>query len=39
MRSVWNLRIVSTQFFDKTTGWIHRTSLKNRAVEMFSGVT
>jgi len=23
----------------KTTGWIHRTSLKNRAVEMFNGVT
>jgi 2,4-dienoyl-CoA reductase (NADPH2) len=23
----------------KTTGWIHRTSLKNRTVEMFNGVT
>jgi 2,4-dienoyl-CoA reductase (NADPH2) len=23
----------------KTTGWIHRTSLKNRAVEMLNGVT
>ncbi len=23
----------------KTTGWIHRTSLKNRAVEMLAGVT
>lgn len=23
----------------KTTGWIHRTSLKNRAVEMIAGVT
>lgn len=23
----------------KTTGWIHRTSLKNRAVDMLSGVT
>jgi 2,4-dienoyl-CoA reductase (NADPH2) len=23
----------------KTTGWIHRTSLKNRAVEMMAGVT
>jgi 2,4-dienoyl-CoA reductase (NADPH2) len=23
----------------KTTGWIHRTSLKNRGVEMFAGVT
>jgi 2,4-dienoyl-CoA reductase (NADPH2) len=23
----------------KTTGWIHRTSLKNRHVEMFAGVT
>ena len=24
---------------DKTTGWIHRTSLKNRQVEMLAGVT
>ncbi len=41
-RKVYLLQRKTTKVGDglgKTTGWIHRTSLKNRAVEMVNGVT
>ncbi len=41
-RKVWLLQRKTSKVGDglgKTTGWIHRTSLKNKDVEMVSGVT
>jgi 2,4-dienoyl-CoA reductase (NADPH2) len=41
-RNIWLLQRKASKVGDglgKTTGWIHRTSLKNRQVEMLSGVT
>ena len=41
-RKLWLLQRKTSKVGDglgKTTGWIHRTSLKNRAVEMLAGVT
>lgn len=41
-RKLWLLQRKASKVGDglgKTTGWIHRTSLKNRQVEMLAGVT
>jgi 2,4-dienoyl-CoA reductase (NADPH2) len=41
-RKLWLLQRKTSKVGDglgKTTGWIHRTSLKNRQVEMLAGVT
>lgn len=41
-RSIWLLQRKTTKVGDglgRTTGWIHRTALKNRRVEMLSGVS
>jgi 2,4-dienoyl-CoA reductase (NADPH2) len=41
-RKLWLLQRKTSKVGDglgKTTGWIHRTSLKNRGVEMIAGVT